>query len=160
MAAVVVGVIRVVARAEEGSPEEPMVPKGDTVAVEGERLMTPAAGMNECGMTKAATTTMTAAHMAAKSAAKSATVSATATAAAAVSAAMGQRRHRRAGHESRRRGQRYHRLAHRHVSSVCCDQRQRLRPALSHVELVFNVRSRLSPRARPRWALGPEYSND
>jgi hypothetical protein len=76
-----------------------------------------AAGMRECSMAKAH---MAAAHMAA---AKSAAMSAAA-AAPAVSTAMGQRRDRRTGYQGRRRGQRYHRPAHRDVSSVCCDQRQ------------------------------------
>ena len=96
-----------------------MMSEGKVIAME--LMMTPAAGMNECGVTKASThmaatksTAVSATHVAAHmAAAKSTAVSA---ATGAVSAAMGQRRHRRTGCKDRRHGQRYRHLAHRDVS--------------------------------------------
>jgi hypothetical protein len=141
------------------------------VAMEMERMGSgESTAMSKRRMTKAAThvaaaksTTHVAAaesatHMAtAKSTAMSTTTSAAMSAAA---AAMAQRRHRRTGREDRRCGQRYHRLAHRDVS-FCLLRRA---PTLdwhsaSGIALPFACRL-MSPGAGPRWALGPEFSND
>jgi hypothetical protein len=138
----------------------------EITAMEMERVgSAEAAGMSERGVTetahvsKAATHVAEAtahvaeatAHMAAKSAAVSSAatpaVPAAAAATPAMSTAMGQRRDRRTGCEDRRRGQRYHRLAHRDVSSVCCDKRQ-LSAGASQVELHgMLARRKLSPEA-------------
>jgi hypothetical protein len=133
------------------------------VAMEMERMGSgESTAMSKRRMTKAATHVAAAKSTTHVAAAESATHMATTTSAAmsAAAAAMAQRRHRRTGREDRRCGQRYHRLAHRDVS-FCLLRRA---PTLdwhsaSGIALPFACRL-MSPGAGPRWALGPEFSND